>query len=63
LAGGAILAGAGAWMLTHVAPSLNLFLKGSAMIFVLSGSFHLLLIPPFLFGHILLAKLTGIDIG
>jgi hypothetical protein len=59
----AILAGAGPWMLANLAPSFNSFLRSLALIFGLSGIFHILLILPFLLFHRLLAKLTGMDIG
>ncbi len=63
LVGVAILAGAGTWMLEHLAGPFNQFLRALASIFALSGVIHLLLIPPFLLLHKLLARLTGLDIG
>lgn len=63
LAGLAILAGAGVWMLEHVAPPVNEFLQALALIFGLSGAIHALLLPPFFALHKLLAKLTGVDVG
>ena len=67
LAGGllavAILAGAGTWMLQHLAPPFNQFLNALAMIFVLSGVIHVLLIVPFLLLHRLLARVTGLEVG
>lgn len=62
LVGLAILAGAGSWMLVHLAPPLNEFLRALALIFSLSATIHILLILPFSFLHIILAKLTGIDV-
>jgi len=63
LVGGAILAGAGPWMLENLAIPFNSFLRGLALIFGFSGVIHLLLIPPFLLLHRILARLTGMDIG
>ena len=62
LAAVAILAGAGTWMLTNLAPPFNQFLRALAMIFGLSGGLHLLLILPFLILHRILAKLSGVDV-
>src|SRR5512143_2811466 len=42
----AVLAGAGPWMLEHVAPSLNRFLTSAAVVFGLSAALHALLILP-----------------
>jgi len=58
----AILAGAGAWMLTNLARPFNQFLQALAMIFGLSGVLHILLILPFLLLHMILTKLTGVDV-
>jgi hypothetical protein len=63
LVGAAILAGAGSWMMTNLAPRLNQFLGVLAMIFGLSGALHLLLVIPFLLLHQILSRATGMDIG
>ena len=63
LVGAAILAGAGPWMLENLAPPLNSFLRALALIFGLSGVFHILLILPFLLLHRVITKLTGVDVG
>jgi len=63
LVGLAILAGAGPWMLENLAPPINSFLGGLAMIFGLSGIVHLFLILPFAIFHFLLARVSGVDIG
>jgi hypothetical protein len=63
LVGVAILAGAGTWMLTNLAPRFNQVLRTLAMIFALSGILHVLLILPFLLLHAILARITGIDVG
>ncbi len=59
----AILAGAGTWMLTNLAPRFNQFLGALAMIFGLSGALHLLLVVPFFLLHQILSRATGVDIG
>jgi hypothetical protein len=59
----AILAGAGPWMLENLASPFNSFLRAMALIFGLSGIFQILLILPFLLLHLVLSKLTGVDIG
>jgi hypothetical protein len=58
----AILAGAGTWMLTNLTPPLNQFLQALALIFVLSGVLHILLIVPFLLLHMIFARVTGVDV-
>jgi len=62
LVAAAILAGAGTWMLANLAPPFNHFLQALAMIFGLSGVLHILLILPFLLLHLILARLTGVDV-
>jgi hypothetical protein len=59
----AILAGAGPWMLEHIASPFNSFLNSLALIFGLSAVLHALFIIPFFFLHRPLARLTGVDIG
>jgi hypothetical protein len=59
----AILAGAGPWLLAHLAPPFNSFLNSLALIFGLSAVLHALFIVPFFLLHRLLTRLTGIDIG
>ncbi len=58
----AILAGAGPWMLANVAPLLNTFLRSSAIIFGLSAALHAVLILPIGLVHLLLARITGVDV-
>ncbi|MGA2489980.1 MAG: hypothetical protein ABSF99_07300 [Anaerolineales bacterium] len=62
LVGLAILAGAGPWMLVNLAPHFNSFLRALALIFGLSGVLHVIFIFPFLLIHLLLSRLTGVDI-
>ncbi len=59
----AFLTGAGPWMLANVAPMLNTFLRSSAIIFGLSTVLHALLILPIAVVHLLLARLTGVDVA
>jgi hypothetical protein len=63
LLGVAILAGAGPWMLDHLAPGLNSFLRALALIFGLSAFIHAFLILPFFLLHRALSKVTGLDVG
>jgi hypothetical protein len=58
-----LLAGAGPWMLANLAPQLNNFLRGTALILLVSIIVHLVLILPLLFLHRLLTRLTGLDVG
>lgn len=62
LLGVAILAGAGPWMLDHVAPTLDRFLSSAAVVFGLSAALHALLIVPTGLLHMGLTKLTGLDV-
>ena len=59
----AALAGAGPWMVENLADPLNGFLRGTALIMLVSVLFHLALIVPFMFLHRVLTRLTGLDIG
>ena len=59
----AILAGAGPWMLANVAPLLNTFLRSSAIIFGLSAALHAVLILPIGLVHLILVRLTGVDVA
>lgn len=58
----AIFAGAGAWMLENIAPPFNTFLDAAAVIFGLSAAVHFVLILPIGLIHVLLARLTGLDV-
>jgi hypothetical protein len=62
LLGLAVLAGAGPWMLAHVAPALNRFLSSAAVVFGLSAALHALLIVPAGLLHLGLTRLTGLDV-
>jgi hypothetical protein len=58
-----LVAGAGPWMLTNLAPPLNQFLRGTALVLMVSVIIHMILIVPFLFFHRVLTRLTGLDVG
>ncbi len=58
----AVFAGAGPWMLEHVAPALNRFLSSAAVVFGLSAAVHAILIIPLGLLHLSLARLTGLDV-
>lgn len=58
-----LLAGAGPWMLANMAPPLNEFLRGTALVLLVSVLIHLFLILPFLLLHRLLTRLTGLDVA
>jgi len=58
----ATLAGAGPWMLTHLAPFLNDFLRAAAILLGLSAAVHVILVLPMIPIHRLLAQFTGVDI-
>ena len=62
LLGAAVLAGAGPWMLEHVAPALNRFLLSAAVVFGLSAALHALLLLPWGLLHVGLSKVTGLDV-
>jgi hypothetical protein len=55
------LAGAGPWMLEHLAPPVSNFFKSVSVILGLSVLIHALLILPVYLLHRLLARLTGLD--
>lgn len=58
----AVLAGAGPWMLAHLAPVLNDFLRVTAVIFGLSAVLHFVLALPAALIHFVLARVTGVDV-
>ncbi len=59
----ALVAGAGPWMVENLASPLNDFLRGTALILLVSLLFHVALIVPLMFLHRILSRLTGLDIG
>jgi hypothetical protein len=58
----AVVAGAGPWMLRFLAPSLNAFLRGASLVFILSSALHAVLSLPTLLIHRILTRLTGLDV-
>ncbi len=61
LAGLALLAGAGTWMLEHLAPPLDAFSRSVALLFAFSAALHAILFLPFWLIHRILSRLTGLD--
>ncbi|MCX6079111.1 MAG: hypothetical protein NTW32_06215 [Chloroflexi bacterium] len=59
----AVLAGAGPWMLTNLAPAFNQFLRSTALILLVSIVMHIVLILPLWLIHRMLTQLTGLDVG
>jgi len=57
-----LLAGAGPWLMIHLAPILNSILKSVAFIFVISVVIHLIFWLPFLSGRVILERLTGLRV-
>jgi hypothetical protein len=58
----ATAAGAGPWMMKSVAPSLNVFLRSAALVFVLSAGLHAVLSLPVMLMHRILSRVTGLDV-
>jgi len=58
-----LFAGAGPWMLEHIAPPLNDFLQSVAALFGLSAGVHAILILPVFLVHKFLARLFKVDIA
>lgn len=62
LIGLALLAGAGPWMTTNLAPRLNEFLRAVGAMFGFSVVLHLILLLPFWLGRVGLGRLTGLQV-
>jgi hypothetical protein len=60
--GVALLIGAGPWILSNLAPRVSGFLSSVAVIFGLSAAIHGILVLPIMFLHLILTRLTGVDI-
>ena len=56
------MAGAGPWMLAHLAAPLNRFLGAAGIIFGFSAAVHAVLLAPLFVIHWALARLTGVDV-
>lgn len=62
LLGLSLLFGAGPWLAEHVAPAFNQVLRAVVVIFGISVTVHMVLIPPLWVLHHLLARLMGMDV-
>lgn len=62
LCGVALLAGAGEWMLTYLAPGLNIALKALSVVFAISLILHLILLLPLWLVRKMLERLTGLRV-
>lgn len=58
----ALFAGAGVWMLDHMAPLLNDFLGAVAALFGLSAILHIVLLLPTILLHSVVSRVTGVDV-
>jgi hypothetical protein len=59
----AVIVGAGPWMVENLATPLNDFLRGTALVLLVSILIHGVLILPLWLLHRLLTRLTGLDVG
>ena len=59
----AALAGAGPWMLAHLAQPLDSFLGVTSVVFGLSAAIHAVLLIPIGALHFVLARVTGLDVA
>jgi hypothetical protein len=59
----ALLSGAGPWMLTHLAPTLDKVLQALAMAFSISVFLHLVLLLPIWLVRKLLNRVTGLEVA
>jgi hypothetical protein len=57
-----LLAGAGPWLLAHLAQPLNRILQAVAIVFAISSAIHLVLLPPAFLIRRLLNLLTGLEV-
>jgi hypothetical protein len=57
-----LLAGAGPWLLEHVAPLFDQFFTAIALLFGISSLVHLLLLLPTWGLHLVLQELTGLEV-
>jgi hypothetical protein len=58
----ALIAGAGPWIMSNLAPRVSNFLSSVAVIFGLSAMVHGLLVLPVALIHKVLARITGVDV-
>lgn len=59
----AVVAGAGPWMVEHLAAPLNDFMRGTALVLLVSIIIHGVLIVPLWLLHRILTRITGLDVG
>jgi hypothetical protein len=59
----ALAAGVGPWMLENIAPAVNSFVRGVALLLGLSVIVHALLVIPLLLLHRVLTRVTKLDVG
>lgn len=57
-----MFAGAGPWLVRNVAPFFDNVLTSLAIVFGISASVHLILLPIFGFLHFLASRITGLDV-
>jgi len=57
-----LFAGAGPWLLLHMAPAFERFLQAVILVLGISLLIHLALLPPLWLFHRLLSRLTGMDV-
>jgi hypothetical protein len=62
LLGLTLLAGAGPWLLAHLAPALNSALRAIAIVFGITALLHLILLPPTWLVRKLISRLVGYQV-
>lgn len=62
LVGLALLAGVGPWLLANLTPPFNQALRSLAILFGISASFHLILLPPLWAFRQLVTRVTGLNV-
>lgn len=63
LLAGSLLAGAGPWLATYLAPLLNHALRAVAVVFGISVVVHMAFLPPIWLAHRVLSRLTNLDVA
>jgi len=58
-----LLAGAGTWMATHLAPAFNQGMRAIASVFAISAAVHLVILLPIWLARAVLSRLTGLAIS
>jgi hypothetical protein len=57
-----LIAGAGPWLIDHLAPALNVVVESIALIIGLSLGVHLVLFFPFYLGRLAISRITGLEV-